>query len=735
VNLSQSFPVESEKILAGLEKKINFREKYPPETKQVVWTCYNLSDLLPLFASLSNEPGSLFFDIPPKAKLRPIPLLIRYSDSFTIDLYTDELSKAQTSKLLECLKIGSSAIGKNISKGSEWLVSGNELQFTPESAKEAINLFIELLFDKPDDMNQLVTSIHAEGPFSSIKDFELIINSKLDRGVADIVWLSLSQEAVSDFIKNKGKTPHITNNSKIIPLLILNGESLSCSDSETKAVDFLNDSIKDFEKGIKDLSHRIIFPPLVLSCTWYLDEDTTYEEDCFSLLWKTTEIASLNASINSRLNSMADFVLKKPANLIGLLQQKANLEILKSFPNINQNYPDFAEFTNLCQKGIDKYSIELTHISEPEKISLQEVEVSIPESPEKEVSSVFKEFIQNFLNELDEKDFCTDEQKIFAEAAKSIEPDGSKWNCEKFEKFAEEVDRLLSKIGNHLENKENSIHSELQNLEAHLSSLSVPAVHYTSEEIENLTFFWKGFIPIILKKIKAIKPYDEIKIGCEKTKAEFLNKISLASYDSDEINKGIKKYWRSYAQKIIDQFEDATLIWKLKIDDEMAKIEEFREHSFPREMKIPVSIKFDISHKPEMKRTLNLQIAKPGLFDILVSHQKKEKWHSETMLKISKYVGEVIKHYLKDIMDWILSVENVIDKKFKEIEKIGNDSLQNINEKQEHDKKIIEEASIIKRDIKILERNLKKFELDFKGHKVTVQKWIEIKTEEKIGLY
>jgi hypothetical protein len=746
LNSSQTFSLESEKIIDDLGKKLNYKEKSPHETRRLLWACDTISDLLPLLASLSNESKSLVFDTPPKGKLRHIPLFLRYADSFAIDLYMEKPSKAQISKFFKSLNMDSSALLKNSTERGVRLVSGKEMPFTLESANEALDLLIHLFIDKPEEPNLALTSIHAEGPFARIKDIELIINSELDRDLTDIAWLPLSYEGVSDFIKNAVKAGNVTKNSVIVPIMIIDGKPLSPFDSETKAADFLKESIKDFEKSIKKLSNGI-FPPLLLSRTWYLDEsgDLSYENECFSLLWNTSEIAGLNASINSRLNLMTDFVLQKPSNLIGLLQQKANLEKLRSFPDIRLKYPDFHEFENLCQKGIQKYSLEYARIPEPKEIPAEEtvasipeipaeeVVASIPEIPVKKVSDVFIEDSYGFLNELAAKDFYRDEHKKLAELSKILKQDGLTGDQENFEKFVAEVDSLLSQIENRLEGEEENLQSELKNLKKHLASFSKPTIPYTAEEIENLTFFWKDFIPLIFKKIKTLKPYDEIKRACEKTKTEFLKKISLTSNDYSEINQDIQKYWPEYVKKIIEQFEHSALIWELKINDELNKIEEFRENNFPKEKKIPASIKVDISPKPTIPQYLNLQIAKPGLINILVTQQKKEKWRSETLHKISNYIGDMIKQYLKDIMDWIMKFDNIIDNKFTEIEKMGDYSLRKIEEKQEVNQKILEETSFTKKEIETSEQNLKIFDDNFKNFRLSTQKWVEIKTNEISG--
>jgi hypothetical protein len=725
---SQTFSVEPTNIIADLEHKLYLKEKPLNENRKVLWVGDNLPDLLPLFATLSKDSKSLVFDSSLNVINRHIPLFIRYSDSFIIDLYIDDSSKEQTLILINFLKTKNPDILNNISPRVN-LGSGNILQFTSNNAIEAINLFIKLIIETSDDICNFVTSIHMEGPFENIKNIELIINSNLNLGIADIVWITLSHDFVSDFKMNIVDKDHLTNNSVIILLMILNGNFFPQYENETKAVDFLRESIQCFENNMRNYSNGVIFPPLILSRTWYLEEidDINYNDDCFSLLWKTTDIACLNASINNRLNLLVDFVLKKPNNLIGLLQQKANLEKLKSFPNININYPNNDDFINLCQKGIEKYSVEYTRTLESKDDLLQKVEISSTESSFEKVFNVFIVYANVFIEELAENDFYKEDHDEFIELLNILKLDAFKCDSDHYNIFVNKVDNLLNKIRNRIENIDNILHNEIHNLKTRQDSLSIPTLKYTPEEKDNLIFFWNDFINIIHKHIKSIMPYDDFRKFCDLKKMEFLKKLSSTPIVYDELIKKINKYWRIYAQKIIEYFEDSTLIWKLKIDSEFAKIEEFREQNFPQEIKIPVSINIDMSLKPVIKQVLKFQITKPSIINMLMSQKAKDKWYASTMNDISKYVDDIVKQYLKDLFNWISVVEKIIDNRFGEIKKMGEDSLRNINADQDLYNKLIKETSLLKNNIETLEINLIKHNDVVKSLNISMNKWVEIK--------
>ena len=738
MNSSQIFTTESEKLLADLEKKLNYSDNSASKTGCILWLCEKLSDLPPLLAALSDEPKALNSIPETKEIFLQYPLFLRYSESFNVDLYINDLSKFQTNGFFERLDIDSSATINDVSGGVIRISSGNESPFHLSNANETINFLIKLLADDPGNISQLLTAIHLEGPFALIKDLEITICSNYSETASnnpDIIWMALSQGNISGIYSLPFKINEISNIPAIIPIIVLDMESLSNFENEATAAGFLKTCCENFEKNTNALSNGTVFPTFLLNSTWYIDgfNKTSFEEDVFNLLWKTTGIAGFNASIKRRLGSLTDFVLQKPSSVIGLLRQKTNLEILNNLPDSSLNYPEFSEFKNLCQKGIEKYSAEVIRISEQKK-SLEDTALSITASPAVIVSEIIIENTHNFLNEISQEDFCRDRHKDFEELAKLVKQEGLNWERGQFENFITDIDEKLSQIGNSLNEIDENLQSEIKNLKGLLDSLTVNTIRYTPEEIENLTFFWKGFIPLTFKKIKDIKPDDEIKKVCERTKTEFIENISLTPGYYDEFNKAIKKYWPGSAKKIIDQFEQSALIWELKINDELTGIEEFREKNFPLESKIPSSIKINISPKPILKQSLNFQIKKPGFLDIFVSQQDKEQWHSDTIHKISNYVSETVRDYLKDVAAWILTVQNGLNKQFAEIEKIGNNSLLNISEKQLRNKKTSEEAVIVKRDIDTLEKNINKLNDNIKKYKALTEKWKEIEETGKAAI-
>ncbi|MFC1511823.1 hypothetical protein ACFL5H_01345 [Candidatus Latescibacterota bacterium] len=726
--------LEYEKRITDFEERFHIPRDALGIEKQLTWLPHDPADVWPLIASLADKPESVIGDIVLKQKARSLPVIISYSESVMMELFFNDLPKGETFKALEGFGIRKDAIVSAVSEGVIRLGSDKNPPFTLESSLQCLNLLMELLIDEPDDLCQSLKSIHAEGPFEHIQGMKIIVRHGFEGEVSDVAWLTVSGIKDSD-VKKAVSLISKTHTRVIVPLVFFNKDNGIPDRNGTAGQQYIANSISKIEQSLEVFSDKIIYPPLPLHRTWYMRgvEERSYDVDCLALIWKTTQISGLNATIDRRSKTITDFVLQKPTSVLGMLHQLARLKEMQTFPDFTAHFPDGKEFKAFLQQALDQNLVLYPPVEE-EKGGKEITPDLIPEAPPELREDVFIEHAEGFLNELMAMDFFKVKQEKFTRYAEELNRERASWNSEKRETFIAGIDGLLDQVWDNLDTLDTTLKSALHDQEARFHLLDDSADSLIPEYIDKALFFWGEFVQLSLKNIKLKPPADEINEICTDSTKKFLTGFSHTPPDEGAFRKYVDSRWpvvvKSIRVQINDLLDDTAQIWELKINEGLMKLEEFRKKNLRQEPKISTQISLKVMSKPVLENALNVKIKKQGLIKMFVSQSEKEGWKKETVGEISKYVKKIMKQYESDILKWLKSLEKNIHEYFLEIDKMGKDALRVLDEKKAQAGKSSKEAELLQREIDTIEQNIDTLLKKKKSYHVMKQKWIGIKEKQ-----
>ncbi|MFC1485640.1 hypothetical protein ACFL55_01270 [Candidatus Latescibacterota bacterium] len=726
--------LEYEKSITDFEERFHISRDALGNEKQLTWLPHDPADVWPLIASLADKPESVIGDIVLKQKARSLPVIISYSESVMMELFFNDLPKGETFKALEGFGISKDAIVSAASEGVIRLEPDKNQPFTLENSLQCLNLLMKLLIDEPDDLCQSLKSIHAEGPFKHIQGMKIIVRHGLEGEVSDVAWLTVSGMKDSD-VKKAVSLISKSHTRVIVPLVFFNKDNETPDKNGTAGQQYIANGISKIAQSLEVFSDKIIYPPLPLHRTWYMRgvKERSYDVDCLALIWKTTQISGLNATIDRRSKTITDFVSQKPTSVLGMLRQLARLKVMQTFPDFTAYFPDGKEFKAFLQQALDQNLVLYPPVEE-EKGGKEITPEFIPEAPPKIRKDIFVEHAEGFLNELMAMDFYKVKQEKFTRYAEELNRERASWSSEKRETFIAGIDGLLDQVWDNLDTLDTTLKSALHDQEARLHLLEDSADSLIPEYIDKALFFWGEFVQLSLKKIQLKPPADEINEICTDSTKKFLTSLSHTPPDEGAFRKYMDSRWpvvvKSIRVQINDLLDDTSQIWELKINEGLMKLEEFRKKNLRQEPKISTQITLKVMSKPVLENALNVKIKKQGLIKMFVSQSEKEEWKKETVGKISKYVKKIMKQYESDILKWLKSLEKNIHEYFLEIDKMGKDALRVLDEKKAQAGKTSKEAELLQREIDTIEQNIDTLLKKKKSYHVMKQKWIGIKEKQ-----
>ena len=650
-----------ELALSELEQRLDLPSspEAVDERIRVAWHCFDpagLSILLGSIVPLQSVCFPVTADSCFNSQLPPV--MLSWAESPKLSIKIQSPVNVQLTPALKNSGISTKALSKAAAAG--FIKTGANIP-APWNIADT-DILLNILFDTinavwlPD-----ISSITFSAPLERLRHLEIQAGSNSNDTSADVQWVVLPSHELTGDEKSRIQEWLSASDTVVFPFIDVSRLLNDAAVADKGFQHNFQTLIRQYEKTFSVAGAEGIFPfiPIGIIAGVTTNAISRYMLDSLNLAWETVLPAGSGSSeikhaIDSRSQAVIDSALASPTSICGLLRQKKILSDIKALPEFQVVHPAIEPFNVMQKKGIAVFSDAAEMAVEQltaEKTALHHQRVGM---------------LQKFLNSLQTVIVPdTDAAQIVTSIINDPALDRLIDDDDGIAGLGDKIERVFDTAITTLEKEDVSCRKELKKSVPEPDTVIADRVRQESEAAEQHEYIWGTLIRLDLNKMKLKIPSQEMQQLLAVARNDFLDYLNLTPADEKEFSRCLTTKWpgvaKKYSKKMHRLMDDTCQLWEISVNQELDKIEEYRQEHLPRSPKFPVDIVLKKGEKPSIADVLDVKLRKPALTAKLFNNQEKGLWRSESVLTIQKAADSRLTDFEASIEAWFDAVSHKID--------------------------------------------------------------------------